>query len=73
MVHSYLRFITRLRLLFFSNAAIEIVIAKMGAQPILEHNGNRNRSLNRRCEWTLRACQKNANAADIGHLSSVTS
>ena len=69
MVHWYLRFITRLRLLFFSKGTIEIVITKMGTQPILEHNGNRNRILNRRCEWTPRVCRKNANAAEIEQLS----
>ena len=44
MVHSLLRFITALRLRFFSIEIIRIVnaIVNLGAQPILEPNGNRN-------------------------------
>ena len=52
---------------------IRIAIAKMGAQPIPERNGNRNRILNRICEWTLKVCKKHGNVSEIGQLSSVSS
>ena len=45
---------------FFSMWWIEITIAiaKMGAQPILIPNGNRNRAINLRSEWTIRAVRQ---------------
>ena len=54
-VHSHLRFITRLRLWFFSMGWIAIANynKKMGTQPTLEPNGNRNCVINRRCELTI--------------------
>ena len=32
---------------------IPIAITKIGAEAILKPNGNRNRVINNRCEWTL--------------------
>ena len=54
-VNSHLRFITRLR--FFPMGWIVIVVVKLGAQPILTPNGNRNGNriinLSYECTFTL--------------------
>ena len=45
-------------ILFYGVIGIAIAIAKMGPQPILEPNGNGNRVINFRCEWTLTEVNK---------------
>ena len=47
MVHSHLRFVTRLRFISIGWIGISNVITKTGAQSILEPNGNRKRNDNR--------------------------
>ena len=47
MVHSRLRFVTRLWFISIGWTGISNAITKTGAQPILEHNGNRKRNDNR--------------------------
>ena len=49
MVQSHLRYITRLQL--FSMRGLGIAVG--GAQAILSPNGNRNRVINSKCEWTF--------------------
>ena len=49
MVQSHLRYFTRLQL--FSMRGLGIAVG--GAQAILKPNGNRNRVINSKCEWTF--------------------
>ena len=62
-IYYTIAFAFAIMIVFFSMAwiTVTITIAKMGAQPILEYNGNCNRNdnrncnygINRSCEWTL--------------------
>ena len=53
MVHSHMYYAIAVAIFM---ERIEITITKMGAQPILEPNGNRNpnRVIRLTCEWTLK-------------------
>ena len=72
-VHSHLRFITRLRLRMWLRFLSMgwITITEMGAQPIIEPNGNcnRNRVINQRCEWTTKGCSHSVIASAIFYHS----
>ena len=71
-----LRFSTQLRLRMWfrlqcfsmEGIGIAISIAKIDAQPTRETNGNRNRVINLRCEWTLGLYVVNCNFSTESHF-----